>query len=334
MNVLRVGSRGTGVKQLQEMLADQGLRVRADGVFGPATDRAVRTFQRRSGTYPPDGVVRRDTLEALKATACKPDPYRTLPPMGWPASPKPTLIALRFPDAPGPNRSGPTLAAAVPPVAPGPLSATVAASRSWATYFPDLFDLAAPPTTLHLSLAGRTFIIQEETQPGVSNRLHHPSDASGVTLGPGYDMKGKTAKTITDDLVAIDVDPDIAAKVAKASGLSGAAADSFKTDNRNLINLTDNQQSALLVSTVGRYEEMVQRHITRPLHDYEFDAMISFAYNPGGGWHTVTHAINEGRYHDAMVSVSHQVHSGSKVMTGLVKRREREINLFLYGKYK
>ena len=130
-----------------------------------------------------------------------------------------------------------------------------------------------------------------------------------------------------------DVDPDVAARVAKASGLSGAAANRFKTDNRNLVSLIDSQQGALLVSTVGRYEEMVQRAVIRPLHDYEFDAMISFAYNPGEGWRTVTHAINEGRYHDAMVGVSHQVHSGSRIMAGLVKRREREINLFLYGKY-
>ena len=334
MNGLRVGSRGTGVRQLQQMLVGQGLRVQADGMFGPSTDRAVRTFQRRSGTYPPDGVVRQDTLDALRAKACKPDPNRNLPLLAWPEAATPSPIGFRFPDTFGSSRSGPGLPAAAPPVAPGALSATVSASRSWAKYFPDLFDLAAPPKTLHLSLAGREFIIREEGQPGVSNRLHHPSAASGVTLGPGYDMKGKTAKTITDDLVAIDVDPDVAAKVAKASGLTGAAADKFKTDNRNLINLTDNQQGALLVSTVGRYEEMVQRALIRPLHDYEFDAMISFAYNPGGGWRTVTHAINEGRYHDAMVSVSHQTHSGSKLMAGLVKRREREINLFLYGKYK
>ncbi len=66
------------------------------------------------------------------------------------------------------------------------------------------------------------------------------------------------AKTITDDLVAMNVDPDVAATVAEASGQIGAAADTFRTDNRNLINLTDTQQGALLISPVGRHEEMVQ----------------------------------------------------------------------------
>lgn len=48
---LRRGSRGPDVVELQ-----QRLRLTADGIFGPKTDRAVRQFQRKSGLKV-DGIV-------------------------------------------------------------------------------------------------------------------------------------------------------------------------------------------------------------------------------------------------------------------------------------
>jgi peptidoglycan hydrolase-like protein with peptidoglycan-binding domain len=48
---LRKGDRGPAVRRLQRRL-----RVPADGVFGPQTDRAVRRFQRRHGLVA-DGIV-------------------------------------------------------------------------------------------------------------------------------------------------------------------------------------------------------------------------------------------------------------------------------------
>lgn len=50
--VMRQGSRGEGVKQLQQKL---GMR-QADGIFGPATAKAVRTFQQSQGLKV-DGIV-------------------------------------------------------------------------------------------------------------------------------------------------------------------------------------------------------------------------------------------------------------------------------------
>jgi murein DD-endopeptidase MepM/ murein hydrolase activator NlpD len=45
--VLRIGSTGTLVKDLQRELRRRGLRIAVDGAYGPATKRAVKTIQKR-----------------------------------------------------------------------------------------------------------------------------------------------------------------------------------------------------------------------------------------------------------------------------------------------
>lgn len=62
-----------------------------------------------------------------------------------------------------------------------------------------------------MSLAGRQFIILHEAQRGVSNHLHHPSMGSGVTIGPGYDMKDRTAAQVAQHLRLVGVAPSAAA---------------------------------------------------------------------------------------------------------------------------
>ena len=63
--VLRRRMRGPAVKELQERLRAKGfLRVRADGVFGPETQAAVKAAQRQY-QLPADGIVGRATWEAL-----------------------------------------------------------------------------------------------------------------------------------------------------------------------------------------------------------------------------------------------------------------------------
>lgn len=57
--ILRAGDRGEGVATVQRLLG-----VASDGVFGPATDEAVRAFQRGAGLAP-DGVVGPSTMRAL-----------------------------------------------------------------------------------------------------------------------------------------------------------------------------------------------------------------------------------------------------------------------------
>ena len=190
-----------------------------------------------------------------------------------------------------------------------------------------------PPPPLTTSNAGLAFIEQEEELPGVSNTLHHPSAASGVTLGPGYDMKKKSAAEIVADLTGIHVAQDVAKKISGAAHLPRKKIDKFIKDNKSLIDLSSDQQARLLALTIGPYENKVRRDIKVPLKPYEFDALVSFLYNPGRGWPRVRKAINKGDYQAAALAMKKQVKSGRKVLQDLVGRRQREADLLLNGSY-
>lgn len=60
----RKGDKGRKVKLIQEWLCLQGFYVAIDSDFGPATERAVREFQKKSGLKP-DGVVGKNTFARL-----------------------------------------------------------------------------------------------------------------------------------------------------------------------------------------------------------------------------------------------------------------------------
>lgn len=60
----RKGDKGRKVKLIQEWLCLRGFHVAIDKDFGPATDRAVREFQKKNGLKP-DGVVGRNTFSRL-----------------------------------------------------------------------------------------------------------------------------------------------------------------------------------------------------------------------------------------------------------------------------
>ncbi|QQQ73743.1 penicillin-insensitive murein endopeptidase [Saccharothrix sp. 6-C] len=61
------GNRGVDVLAAQHLLHHHGRQVTADGIFGPATDAAVRDFQRAKGLTA-DGVVGPDTWAQLAVT--------------------------------------------------------------------------------------------------------------------------------------------------------------------------------------------------------------------------------------------------------------------------
>lgn len=65
---LRLGDQGKPVVEAQYYLISHGyVAVKADGRFGPRTDRAVRHFQRSNGLRP-DGIVGKLTWRALKSS--------------------------------------------------------------------------------------------------------------------------------------------------------------------------------------------------------------------------------------------------------------------------
>lgn len=62
--MLRLGSKGARVRELQQLLVRTGQSLTVDGDFGPATDRAVRIFQQAAGLEV-DGVAGPQTMRAL-----------------------------------------------------------------------------------------------------------------------------------------------------------------------------------------------------------------------------------------------------------------------------
>jgi len=192
-------------------------------------------------------------------------------------------------------------------------------------------------TAWRISQSGIRFIYTEEAYrgdtPGCSNHLYWPGGASGVTLGAGYDMKERSASSIQQDMLAIGLDAETAKKIAAGAGLKDQKAESFADDNFDLVDLTVDQETRLLCDILPNYEAIVKAAINVDLTQYQFDALVSFAYNPGGRMNNVAHLINAGKIPEAMAEIKKANTSKGKVMKVLVTRREGEVKLFLEGDY-
>jgi len=180
---------------------------------------------------------------------------------------------------------------------------------------------------------GLWFIFAHEAQANVTNHLHWPHGASGVTLGAGYDMKGRNPSEIIAAMKSIGLSDATAQGVSHASGLQGGAANTFAITNHNLVNLTDDQQVQLLRNTIGHYEDMVRKSIKVPIRQNEFDSLVSFAYNPAGRWQSVANFINNGQIDSAMAKIREGNTSGGVVMSGLTNRRSDEVGLYKNSRY-
>jgi lysozyme len=88
----------------------------------------------------------------------------------------------------------------------------------------------------------------------------------------------------------------------------------------------------LLVKDVAKFERAVERFISVPLRQCEFDAVISATYNLGPGWlqrSQVRQKINRGDKKGAMESLLKYNKGGGVVLKGLDNRRKDEKALFL-----
>lgn len=65
MSILRLGSIGDSVKELERLLAAQGYKVKEDALFEEDTERAVKSYQRRIGLVV-DGLAGPKTLNCLR----------------------------------------------------------------------------------------------------------------------------------------------------------------------------------------------------------------------------------------------------------------------------
>lgn len=79
--------------------------------------------------------------------------------------------------------------------------------------------------------------------------------------------------------------------------------------------------------------------IKTDITQYQFDALVSFAYNPAGAMARVSKAVNDGAASEAVKIMRSKVFSGKdkdgkpKRLNGLVARRDDEATLYLMGTY-
>lgn len=98
--------------------------------------------------------------------------------------------------------------------------------------------------------------------------------------------------------------------------------------------LTREEGEALLAADLPSYEMAVCRLIKVPLHDYCFDALVSFTFNLGPGAlqaSTLRRLINDGRINEAPPQFDRWVFAGAQKLPGLVRRRKMSRTLFEAG---
>ena len=370
MKTLRKGDKGSEVRMLQEKLTAAGYPLNPiDDKFGPNTDTAVTNFQREK-KLKVDGVVGVNTWDALEAAiknkksaiAIKTLRKGSQGPLvralqerlnkaGYSIQPmtdyfgiktdtairklqrkhnliidgiagKNTWYALGVVDSANPD---------VKPV--NSLNSLLAGLGMTPGKTIVIDENAKPVAQLTTSSKGLQFIYTREAWKNKSNRLHWPGGASGVTLGPGYDMKHRSEAEIARDLFKVGVVAEKAKSIAKGAGLKGAQAKEFCKTNRNLVALSDKVEFKLMKTIVPHYERLARKKIKVDLVQHEFDALVSFAYNLGEVWTSMANYINDGKINDAMRRMKAANKSGGKVNDGLTKRRSLEVALYTLGDY-
>lgn len=91
---------------------------------------------------------------------------------------------------------------------------------------------------------------------------------------------------------------------------------------------------ALLRRDVQRFEQLVNRAVAVPLTQAQFDALVDFAYNLGFKTFrssTMLVKLNAGDYAAVPGQLRRFVKAGGAVQRGLVRRREREAEMFASG---
>jgi hypothetical protein len=137
-----------------------------------------------------------------------------------------------------------------------------------------------------------------EGGPYHSRCFHVPSNASGLTIGRGYDMKEKNQKKISEDMVAAGLTQSQADTIRKAAGLNGTAAGFFVVENDLLdFELTPEQQLALfkisydeqagevkriceLSDSVKRYGKVDWDNLNSAIKDIAVDLKFRGDYTP------------------------------------------------------
>ena len=81
------------------------------------------------------------------------------------------------------------------------------------------------------------------------------------------------------------------------------------------------------LADVQQFEGALKRCVRVPLHQHEYDAFLSLAYNIGSGafcGSTLVRLLNQGQYAEACAQISRWTKFRGQDLPGLVKRRAEE----------
>ena len=95
--------------------------------------------------------------------------------------------------------------------------------------------------------------------------------------------------------------------------------------------ITKDRAEEILKFVLATFERAVNRLVTVPITQNQFDALVSFTYNVGGvhlADSTLLKMLNNGDYAGASEQFGRWAKAGGKTLPGLVARRESEKELF------
>ncbi|MBO0932020.1 hypothetical protein, partial [Fibrella aquatilis] len=152
------------------------------------------------------------------------------------------------------------------------------------------------------SLNGYHFTFKEEVgkDPKTQEISLHPhippgSSSSGVTLGPGYDMKERSPEEVRATLIGIGMSEERASAFSEGAGLEGKEAREWASDHRQL-NITPAERIELFNVLIPQYEERAQTALNNfaqkngldpedvklaNLDDRQRGALVDIEYNGG-----------------------------------------------------
>ena len=95
--------------------------------------------------------------------------------------------------------------------------------------------------------------------------------------------------------------------------------------------ITEDDAHNMLVEELNEYETYVNTLVSVPLNQNQFDALVSWVYNLGGGnlkASTLLKVLNSGDYEGVPAQIMRWKKAGGKVLEGLTRRRQAEADLF------
>jgi len=97
------------------------------------------------------------------------------------------------------------------------------------------------------------------------------------------------------------------------------------------MNISQERAEELLLQDLEVYEDAVNKAVELPLHQHQFDALVSWTFNLGGAnlnASTMLKVLNTGAYEDVPHQIKRWNKAGGKVLEGLTRRRLAESLLF------